>query len=379
MCSAPISANCASSRSLLSIWPGPNNDVDKLALSKALVDNGSVDLERLLELQRKVCETRPSALLFVLDSNTQGWHNESIERHFQRQRQVADNASPDLNRIWFQRMKAALREIDEKLCFIPTHEPVEFLDLGCCPGGFSSYMLDKNAEAKGFGVSLPVADGGHEFALESDHGSRFELSYTNLTYYQLGPSVMDDQRLHSLPIEISGRSFDMALLDGHQLRTQISALPWDNDRLLISQLILALQAVKEGGTIMVKLPLPHNPLAAKILYLFSITSERLLRWKPTSMHANRGTFYAVVKGVGRGREASRLPSILLSLKELWVSLTFGGEKRSGRHLVPEDFDFLITTEDLVRHHLDWLMQLGTPLWQVQQNALRRFYQRKDVI
>jgi len=186
---------------------------------------------------------------------------------------------------------------------IPMHEPLHFLDLGCCPGGFSSYILDKNPNAKGLGISLPVADGGHEFALERCHLSRFHLTNQNLTYYQLGPALIDDQRLHNIPFKFRRRSFDLALLDGHQLRTQTSPLPWDRDRLLISQLILALQTVKAGGTIIVKLPLPHKPVAAKILYFLNRISRRLLRWKPRSMHANRGTFYAVGKGIGRRRKA----------------------------------------------------------------------------
>ena len=173
----------------------------------------------------------------------------------------------------------------------------------CCPGGFSSYILNKNPNANGTGVSLPVDDGGHEFLLEERHRSRLQLFNANLTYYQLGPTVIDNERLQSLPFDIIGAPFDVVLLDGPQLRTQASALPWDIDRLLISQLILGIQSVRNGGTMILKLPLPHKPVSARILYLFDATSSRTLRWKPNIMHANRGTFYAVAKGVGGGREA----------------------------------------------------------------------------
>jgi len=248
----------------------------------------------------------------------------------------------------------------------------------CCPGGFSSYILSKNPKANGTGISLPVEDGGHELSLEERHRLRFNLFSSNLTYYQLGPSIIDDHRLQHLPFQLSGRSFDVVLLDGHQLRTQASAMPWDSDRLLISQLIIGLRSVKEGGTIIMKLPLPHKPVAARILYLFTMISSSLIGWKPTSMHANRGTFYAVAKGVGSGQNGSKTPMILQALKNLWVSLTFGGEEGSGRFMVPEDLDFLVSLEDLVSHHLDWLTTLGTPLWKVQGTALERLYERKHI-
>jgi hypothetical protein len=236
--------------------------------------------------------------------------------------------------------------------------------------------LSNNTSATGTGVSLPVDDGGHEFLLEEHHRSRFHLYSTNLTYYQLGPSIIDDDRLQTIPFQISERSFDLVLLDGHQLRNQASALPWDGDRLFISQLILGLHGVKEGGTVIMKLPMPHKPIAARILYLFHTISSQLLCWKPRSMHANRGTFYMVAKGVGNGQECSRIPIILQGLENIWVSLTFGGEDGSGRYLIPGDLDFLISMDDLVGHHLDWLMKLGTPLWKVQKTALKRLYERK---
>ncbi|KIM39355.1 hypothetical protein M413DRAFT_197953 [Hebeloma cylindrosporum] len=353
MHSLPISVRFSSSSP-------PNEYDDQLRLAKALVDNGSDILKELLELQSK------------------GWNDESAEKHFQKQRQTSDNPPPELTMIWFRMMKGLLREIDTRLKCIPAKAPTDFLDLGCCPGGFSSYILDKNPNANGTGVSLPVADGGHEFSLEEHHHSRFNLFSANLTYYQLGPTIIDNGRLQVLPFDIITGSFDVVLLDGHQLRTQRSALPWDYDRLLISQLILGLQSVKDGGTIIMKLPMPHKPVSARILYLFNIISSRTLRWKPNLMHANRGTFYAVAKGVGKGQGGHKIPIILGALKALWVNLTFGGEEGSGRYMVPEDLDFLISMDDLVSHHLDWLTKLGTPLWKVQKAALEKFYDGKHI-
>jgi hypothetical protein len=61
---------------------------------------------------------------------TQGWNDESTELHFQKQRQTADNASSDLARKWFQRMKDLLREIDVNLECVPVQGSLDFMDLG---------------------------------------------------------------------------------------------------------------------------------------------------------------------------------------------------------------------------------------------------------
>lgn len=126
MRSAPISVNFA-----LSSLTGtsPDNDDEGVRFAKALVDNGSVELERLLELQNKVCEPL-YAILSTVDGILQGWHNESIQDHFQKQRKTADTASMDLTRMWFERMKTILREIDARLCCIPARMSLNFLDLG---------------------------------------------------------------------------------------------------------------------------------------------------------------------------------------------------------------------------------------------------------
>ena len=97
------------------------------------------------------------------------------------------------------------------------------------------------------------------------------------------------------------------------------------------------------------------------------------------MHRNRGTFYAVAKGIGKGLEGPRIPTILLELKKLWLSLTFGGEEGNGRRMTPEDLDFLVATDEIFSYHLDWLMEFGTPLWRVQRQGLEGMYQQKGLI
>ncbi|KAF9557365.1 hypothetical protein CPC08DRAFT_725113 [Agrocybe pediades] len=236
-----------------------------------------------------------------------------------------------------------------------------FLDLGCSPGGFSSYILGKNRRSIGCGISLPVAEGGHEFCLEDRLRSRYTLFSANITYYALAPAAMNDARFFPLPAEVGSREFDLVLLDGHQLRTQVGRLPWDRDRLLVSQIIIALQSVKAGGTIIIKLPMPHKVISAKIVYMFRLISGIV----------QRGTFYLVAREVGGKEEAGlNQATFLRALRRLWTELTFGGENGEGRFLKAKDLDFMVTTDALIEEHVDWLVGFGKPLWEVQEEFLR---------
>jgi hypothetical protein len=175
--------------------------------------------------------------------------------------------------------------------------------------------------------------------------------------------------LHSLPFD-STKRFDVVLLDGHQLRRQPSARPGDWDRLLVSQIIIGLQAVKKGGTLVIKLADAEQVNTAKLLHMFDILSASLDTFKPRYMHATHGTFYAVMKGVGEGRGATRLPGLVDSFKELWVDLTIGGADGAGRVLNEEDLDFIISTMEMRQaKNLDRLIDMSRRVWEVQARAL----------
>ncbi|KAH9478176.1 hypothetical protein JR316_0008629 [Psilocybe cubensis] len=329
----------------------------KVRLVKELIDHGAVILAKLLKLQGD------------------GWNDERIEVHFQKQRDASDNASPHLEGVWYDKMKGLMKEIDTRLKCIPAEGHLSFLDLGCCPGGFSSYILTKNPASRGIGVSLPVEDGGHKYLLEEHLLTRHKLIFANLTKYQLNAHSVPDPDLQHLPYDIVKSPFDLVLLDGHQLRTQISAKPGDMHRLSISQLIIALRTVAPGGTIIMKLPLPHKPIAARILYMLNEISTKICRWKPMSIHANRGTFYVVAFGVGLDPKKANLATYLTGLQNLWFSLSYGGENGGGRYMTDEDLDFIIPVDGIINNHLGWLAEFGNPLWHVQVSALERLYEK----
>ncbi|KAK7019487.1 hypothetical protein R3P38DRAFT_2973445 [Favolaschia claudopus] len=294
----------------------------------------------------------------------------------EHEKKVAANASARKNRYWFSKMKAVLGELDAQTATISRRGTLRFLDLGCCPGGFTSYILSKNLDAQGLGISSEIENGGHRFLLEDRHRSRFKVHYADLSFYRLGPLPVSvsapettAKSLSPLPFDPSKR-FDVVLLDGHQLHRQPPPGNWD--RLLVSQIIIGLQAAKKGGTLIIKLADAEHVNTAKLLYMFDIISASLETFKPRYMHATWSTFYAVVKGVGEGRGAARLPALVESFKELWVDLTLGfaGAESAGRVLVDEDLDFVVSTAEIREaKNLDRLVDLNRRIWEIQAGAL----------
>lgn len=335
---------------------------EKKAFFQAILERGCPELQRLGELR---------AL---------GWQEDKLDRAFVKQHSVADNADRKLQQYWFHNMKKIMREIDNHTGCIPFRR-LDFLDLGCCPGGFSSYILTKNRKARGIGVSLPVEEGGHESMLENEFQPRFDLYFADITSFQLGPSTIDHERFWSLPTPISSGRFDLVIVDGHQLRTQVSeyAAPWDIDRLLISQIIIALQTVRPGGTIIIKLTHPESIMTAKVLFLLESLSKRLSTYKPRTMHTKRGSFYAVARGLGKGAQGALLPQMLQALRRVWVEITSGGDEGKGRFLLWEDLDFAITIDDLEGTYLYWLIDLGRDVWKVQGHALKKWFDKMGIL
>lgn len=303
----------------------------------------------------------------------------SLNAYFHFQRKQSDTPEPHLQQAWFRSMKLVLDEIDTALRCVPIHFQLSFLDVGCCPGGFSSYILSKNPNAYGVGLSLPVSSGGHSFLLEKDLQPRLELHLADITTYQLGPYQYPNLRY--LPSSLISYTFDLVLLDGHPLRTAeadgLAPLNNVSDRLLISQLIIGVQSVSPFGTILIKLSKPERPITARILYILDSISCELLTWKPVCMHATRPTFYAVAKGI---RHTQRYAMIVHALQELWVRLTFGGPNGTTlpRRMTHQDLDSIVSREEMVAYK-PRLVKLSQHLWDVQRQSLEGWYKEEGLV
>ncbi|KAG8956637.1 hypothetical protein FRC04_000115 [Tulasnella sp. 424] len=297
-----------------------------------------------------------------------GWEDRSLDAHFVSRAQKAAAASTPENAVtWVKTYYKSIREMDNIKDFVPSGF-LNFLDLGCAPGGYSKYVLEKNQQASGTGMCLPVYDGGHYFILPRYLRSRYTVHWTDMTKYDL---LANGTNKSDPPLPFRPASFHLVMADGQPLRTREFNIAVPHI-LLLSQLIIALMAVEEGGTIFIKLNNLATSMAASILYLLDAVCTSLETVKPRTLHGSRGWFYAIARGVQRGPKLDQHLDELRSMRQEFIDN-------------PPDWDnFLRIYEQIVplaqlkEEFIPRLTELGTPVWEVQKECLAVFLQKKGV-
>ncbi|KAF9074322.1 hypothetical protein BDP27DRAFT_1359446 [Rhodocollybia butyracea] len=303
--------------------------------------------------------------------------------YVRNQQYTADAAGPELQQVWLKKMKKIMNQIDnsgatDRLWVVPfANRPFRFLDLGCCPGGFSTYILKKNKECTSVGISLDPAQGGHPYLLEEALQARQTLIFADMTTYQLGSRqlYLTAPYIPLLPVPevLLARAFDLVLLDAHHLRNQseLSA-----DLLAISQVILALLSIKFGGTIVMKLASPDTQYTATMLFMLDMLSSSLHVHKPYAMHRTQNTFYVIARGVG-GKPDRRLylqNVVIPGLQHVWEGLRLRGKTS---RLLAGDLDFIINKEQL-RGYGERLHELCSCVWELQARALEELFSEMGI-
>lgn len=100
-----------------------------------------------------------------------------------------------------------------------------------------------------------------------------------------------------------------------------------------SQLILALERIRHGGTLVILLHKIEALDTMELLYLFSQFSD-IEVFKPLRKHAIRSTFYLIAKNVQPSVESARVA--VIAWKKAWWNATFGGEQGVGAQRLDKD-------------------------------------------
>ena len=254
----------------------------------------------------------------------------------------------------------------------------QVLDLCMAPGGFTSSVLKINQDAYVCAFTLPATLGGHMVMQRKDPRVSTlsgditmlhqEFRIEDLPHDHPEFSKLDDTLLWT------GRTFDLIFCDGQALRThtphiaeyrrQVEAV-----RLNVSQLILAMQRIRSGGTLIMTL---HNLGAydtIKIVNIFD-RAAKIQIFKPVSSHKRNGTFYLIAKEMQPGH-----PEIVAALKEwkkIWKALTFPIIDEDKNEDTEEFFNEPGLAEEvlgLLDRYADRVIELGEPIWQIQKEAL----------
>lgn len=256
---------------------------------------------------------------------------------------------------------------------LPNNE-VRILDLCMAPGGFSTAALKRYKNAVIRGISLPVACGGTKMLLEMEFGSpgQIQCQFLDITKLatELGvSSISESHPEHSSFITnrpYHGESFQLVFccgqaslhLDLPKHRKRIEAL-----RLTASQLVLALQRIATGGTLVILLHKPDAWDTAHLLYQVSQFSKIEL-FKPLKRGNANNTFYLVAKDVQPDHQAAR--AAISGWKEAWFQATFAGPEVAGDAAAVEDD---ATVQGVIDEFGTKLIELARPLWKIQIDGL----------
>jgi 23S rRNA U2552 (ribose-2'-O)-methylase RlmE/FtsJ len=246
------------------------------------------------------------------------------------------------------------------------------LDICMAPGGYTASALKYNPGATAFGISLPPNQGGHEVLLPSSMSTIVFLDITMLAKeFGVDSPPLTHPACASFLNErpYFGRTFQLIFCDGQVLRNHERPEyreDYEARRLTVSQLILALQRIRDGGTVIVLLHKIEAWDTLEILYRFSRFSS-IQVFKPAKTHAKRSSFYLVARTVQPHSEAAKLA--VEAWKQAWWHATFGGEDGTGGPSV-------MINEEYIRLVLDQFgnkfVELARPIWEIQASALSKW-------
>ncbi|CAG5137587.1 uncharacterized protein ALTATR162_LOCUS160 [Alternaria atra] len=295
----------------------------------------------------------------VILEDFKGWENLQGDNHFRVQRYRADNADEFGKRIFYNMMCQIGDELHEMTSALLstsslTRNPAN-LDLCMAPGGFTASVLKRNCDARVCGIN-----------------SRIQVRFLDITMLAAEMDVTDipvehsDARNFMFDLPFYGEAFDLVFCDGQVLRTHSRAEYREKReawRLMTSQLVFALQRVKENSKIVVLL---HKLDAWDTVYLLYTLRKfsSLQLFKPRRKHAIRSSFYFVAEQIEP--ESPWLQVSVTAWKKEWYIATFGcdTEYRDNRS------KFQGTVDEVLSDFGTELLELGQSIWEVQSAALR---------
>lgn len=317
------------------------------------------------------------------DRSRKGWNNPEGDKHFEKQRNNADEATKKTQIKMYHLMQLIGDEIQAATGALSLPEQhAEVLDICMAPGGYSTSALKYSPHAFVAGITLPYSLGGHQVRIPyGRQDPRVEVLYADITMLaeeygvRIIPADHPDVSKFSAERPWASKEFDLVFCDGQVLRTHATHRAryrerCEAGRLACSQLILAMQRMKPGGTLVMLLHKVEMWQTMKLLSIFDKISQLQL-FKPMTCHKPRGSFYLIAKHVQPLQQEAL--AAVNEWKMAWKEATF--PVNASR----EDQDRLDRAEknelnkEVSRLLIDFgerLIEIGEPVWQIQKDALR---------
>lgn len=240
------------------------------------------------------------------------------------------------------------------------------LDLCMAPGGYSSFFLNHYKGSTVTAITLPVKMGGNQVLIpHNTDESRLSVSFLDVS--KLG----DEAERALLPFDLVPQ-FDHIFCDGQYLvaytKHKYGDAPtglWKEPLLLsLSQLIIALETVKDGGSMMVLGHRCWTRRNTELLVRFN-SFARVMVFKSWKAWPSTASYYMLISGIRRGKE---LENLRAELQKEWYETRDGPVVR-----VPasqEKRDFMVAKyETLLRDHGRFLIKVCERSWTIMADGL----------
>ncbi|KAI1431371.1 hypothetical protein GGR50DRAFT_689770 [Xylaria sp. CBS 124048] len=305
----------------------------------------------------------------------EGWGNSAIDKQFEALRNQADLTVEKLDKTYFYLMKRIAEEIHAltgafEIGTSHGGRP-RILDMCMAPGGFLEVAMKHNPRAQARAITLSTRDGG--YAVRTTASPNITITFGDITMLAADMGVESIPSGHPdaenfLPREFHPEDiFDIAICDGQVLRTHVRN-PWreprEATRLSLTQLVIALEHIRPGGTILFLL---HKIESWKSVTLLRTVSKfaRLQVYKPRASHRKRSSYYLVASDVQPAHEDA--VRVVQEFKQLWKSATFDTEEEYRRVARSQEPD----VEEVLADFGPALMKLGEQVWATQAEALEQ--------
>ncbi|PCH37040.1 hypothetical protein WOLCODRAFT_128005 [Wolfiporia cocos MD-104 SS10] len=185
-----------------------------------------------------------------------------------------------------------------------------FLDLGCSPGGFSSWLLKNNKGVRGVGITLAAdEEGGFPFHVDPSlcAKTKYRVRYEDVIQLAMtsvsvdknpvvpirdNPSIDTDDQTATYDLIIAGAFFT---LQGH-------IKWWNRAQLTLSQLLLVVSNLAQGGSGIFVVNTKPSLVILDVVGVLRRCFTSVLAQKGGRLHAQRSSCYLVCRGFHASRE-----------------------------------------------------------------------------
>jgi 23S rRNA U2552 (ribose-2'-O)-methylase RlmE/FtsJ len=270
-------------------------------------------------------------------------------------------------------MQRATKAFTPELQTAPKH----ILDLCMAPGTYLAEALKHCPTAHAVAFTLPPEQGGLvPIMTESETVKIHKLDITMLAADMgLSPGEIDPSHpdaanfIHSRYLD-DGRAFDLAICDGATRRTHERAayrFYREGRRLLLTQLVLGLEHLRPGGSMIVLLHKLERPTTIRLLRVFHGFASAVL-FKPKSGHATRSSFYMIASNV-RSSDREAVEAVQEWKRDWKVSTVGTDEEWREDHARVAGFGEL-GIQGVLEEFGPTLVKLGQRVWKTQADGLK---------